>query len=546
MRFQSIAPNEEESVLQRQTQTAAFWRDQFVATREDSEFLYNLLLDAQAPQPLSSLTRALIAEYLRRETARLEQEMAKGAIYLPRERYKAGQTLVFPALDFALGQVTSVRPGKNPEHGDFEVLRVEFAGSRSPREYASNLQTPHRLNQINGAELLGARNLLKPDEIYALYTSEIESAVLEALRNGPRHNDFAEVQGRWLLRDMLADVNIGHMNIAEAMIEVAGQPLSTEQLLHEMDLDKNVAPAMRGLSLDRALAQDERFASVYQDSKPAWYLRRLEPNEIVATPPLLLHHSYSYPRAHLSVELLQFEWELDDEWGESTLPSDMPGLVPSTSITLLYPHRRHGTLPLSGRTRAFLTQPGESGAGVSLITLVDGRWGARYQGWVDHEKRFVAGLGKWMEDHQIPAGAYITLERTPKGGEVVVDFRTRRAKREWARVAMPDLEHGMLGFEMSKVQVACEYDEQLIVADSGADAIDALRVAIEAQGIGLQALVEQIVPELTKLNPQGNVHAKSVYAAVNMVRRVAPGPIFHALISSNKFRDLGSGFFALA
>jgi hypothetical protein len=533
-------------VLQRQTQTAAFWRDQFETTREDIDFLYNLLLDSQAPQPLASLTRALIAEYMRRENARLEQELAKGAIYQPREKYKQGQTIVFPALDFAVGKVTAVRQGKNPEHGEFEVLRVEFGGGRSPHEYASSLQTAHRLNQINGADLLGAKDLLKPEEIYALYTGEIEESVENALRSGPRHQDFAEVQGQWLLSDMLAEVNVGHMNIAEAMIEVAGQPLSTEQLLKETDLDRNVSPAMRALSLDHALAQDERFAALQLDGKAAWYLRRLEPDEIIATPSLLRHTPQTYNRSLLSVELLQFEWELDDEWGESTLPSDMPSLVPSTTITLLYPHRRYGTLPVSGRTRAFFPQLAEGLTGVSLVTLVDGRWGTRFQGWVDHEKRYVAGLGKWMEDHQIPAGAYVTLERTAQNGEVLVDFRTRRAKREWARVAMPDLEHAQLAYEMSKIQVACEYDEQLIVADSDPAAMEMLRAEIEARGILLQTLVEQVVPELTKLNPQGNVHAKSVYAAVNMVRRVAPGPIFHALISSRKFRDLGSGFFALA
>jgi hypothetical protein len=69
---------------------------------------------------------------------------------------------------------------------------------------------------------------------------------------------------------------------------------------------------------------------------------------------------------------------------------------------------------------------------------------------------------------------------------------------------------------------------------------------LESADLPLAALVEQIVPELTKLNPQGSVHAKSVYAAVNIVRRVAPGPVFHALLSSRNFRDVGNGLFALA
>jgi hypothetical protein len=41
----------------------------------------------------------------------------------------------------------------------------------------------------------------------------------------------------------------------------------------------------------------------------------------------------------------------------------------------------------------------------------------------------------------------------------------------------------------------------------------------------MSELIDQIVPELTKLNPQGTTHAKSVYSAVNIVRRVAPPAI---------------------
>lgn len=62
-------------------------------------------------------------------------------------------------------------------------------------------------------------------------------------------------------------------------------------------------------------------------------------------------------------------------------------------------------------------------------------------------------------------GAYITLERTNNANEVIVDYRTRRAKREWARIATADQDHQALRFEMNKIQVACEYDEYMIVAE---------------------------------------------------------------------------------
>ena len=532
-------------MLQRRTQTAAFWRDQFEPTPEDLEHLYNLLLEAQAPKRLAELAQALIGEYLRRENARIEAELSKGVIYQPKEHYQTGQKIVFPSMGFAIATVVGVRPGQNPEHGGFDVVKVEFADGRSPREFAAGLLTPHRLNQSKGADLLAGQNLLSAQEIYQLYRAEIEEALLYALEEGERSQDFVEVQGAWLIKDMLAEVHVGHLNIAEAMIEVASGPLSTDQLLNETDLDRNVPLNMRRMSLDHALASDARFSVVTSNGQSLWYVQRMLPAEVTATPPLLRYAAQKYNRALLGVELLQLEWELDDEWGESSLTSEMPSLVPNASITLIYPHRRYGTLPLSGRTRSFFPPAGD---GAALVTLIDGRWGTRYPGWVVGGGRYVAGLTEWMNNHAIPAGAYITLERTNNPEEVIVDFRTRRAKREWARVAQPDLQHNSLVFEMNKIQVACEYDEHLIVAvaENAQPALDQLAHQLEEDAVSLAAIVDMVVPELTKLNPQGTAHAKSVYAAVNMVRRAAPGPVFNALIGNRKFRDVGGSFFALA
>ena len=540
--FVIFQPKQEESVLQRPTQTAAFWRDQFEVSADDTEFLYQLLLDSQKAMRLRELAAALIGEYLRRENTRIEQELAKGAVYVPKNRYTVGQKVVFPALEFAVGEVTEVRPGQNPEHGDFEVITVQFDGKQKPREFAAALQSAHRLNQANGDRLLHDDALLSADEIYKLYQAEINESLLYALEEGARAADFVSVDGNWLLADMLAEVHVGHLNIAEALIEMQGQPVSATQLLTEVELDSNVSPGMQATSLNHALGKDSRFVRLNDAAGPLWFLRRMQPAE-VQTPPLLLRYRPTpYNRALLSVEMLQLEWELDDEWGESSLSSEVPSVVPSTSLMLIYPHRRYGTLPLSGRTRGFFPQ---GASGVSMVTLVDGRWGTRYNGWVVHEGRYVAGLAKWMEDHQIPVGAFITLERTAVANEVIVDFRTRRAKREWARMAHADLAGNALLFEMNKVQVACEYDETMIVAEQDVAALDQLAVQAQQEGADVTRMVAQVTPELIKLNPQGTVHAKSVYSAVNMVLRTPPGPVFYALLSNRRFRDVGGGLFAL-
>ncbi len=425
----------------------------------------------------------------------------------------------------------------------FRSCRVVFADGDVEREFASGLSTPHRLNQTNGGNLLDESTLLSADEIYSLYRSEIDESLLFALEEGPRSSEFVQVGDSWLLSDMLAEVHVGHLNIAEAMIEVQDQPLSTEDLLKELDLDENVSDPMQTISLNHGLGSDSRFDLINDNGKDLWYLKRLEPAEVVDTPALLRYQPLDYNRSLLSVELLQLEWELDDEWGESSLSSELPSVVPSTNFTLIYPHRKYGTIPLSGRTRAFF--PAKK-SGRSKVTLVDGRWGTQFPGWVVHEGRYVAGLGKWMEDHGIPVGAQITLERAGSANEIVVDYRTRRSKREWARIGNADMDAKRFVFELNKVPVACEYDENLIVAAADPEALDELQIWLDANRIDLAPIVEQVVSELTKLNPQGTVHAKSVYSAVNMVRRCSPGPVFYALISNRKFRDVGGGLFSMA
>jgi len=527
-------------VLQRQTQTATFWRDQFDVQNDDTEFLYNLLLDTQGPLTLAQLATALIEEYLRQEEAKIRSELSKGAVYMPKEQFSVGQKVVFPALDFTVGEVIGVRDGQNPEFGDFKVIKVQF--EEGQREFASSLAR-HRLNQGNGNNMLDEDALLSAVEIYSLYQEEINDSLLYALEEGDRHQDFVEVDNAWLLADMLADIHVGYLNIAEAMIEVQAKPLKTSQLLTEVDLDGTMNPVMRTISLDHALSNDPRFDRVTSNGESLWFLRRLEPEPVLSTPSLLRYTPIPYNRALLSVELLQIEWELDDEWGESGLTSEIPRVVPTITITLTYPHWRYGTLPLNGRTVNFFPSAAK---GKSVVTLVDGRWGTRYTGWVVHEDRYVYGLAKWFEDHALPVGAYITLERTNNANEIIVDYRTRRAKREWARLATADLDHNALRFEMNKVQVACEYDEYLIVAEQDRESIDQLRRTLQSDDVSFNSIVEEIVLELIKLNPQGTVHAKSIYSAVNMIRRCPPGPIFYSLISNRKFRDVGNGFFALA
>jgi hypothetical protein len=122
----------------------------------------------------------------------------------------------------------------------------------------------------------------------------------------------------------------------------------------------------------------------------------------------------------------------------------------------------------------------------------------------------------------------------------MVDYQSVRLKREWIRVAV--IRGKQLSFQMLKQPITCEYDELMVIGVSDPDAIDAFWISPEQQQKPLLNLMRQIFPELTKINPQGAVHAKTLYSAVNVVRRCPPGPIFYQLSTQACFIPMGHGY----
>ncbi len=524
-------------MIQRKTQTAEYWQG-FTLTDDDTEFLHNVLLEAEEPLDTPTLALALIGERVRREEAELRAELGKGVLYQPKNHYNVGDRVLFPAFDFRLGEVMSAREGHNPEYGNFEVVTVDFGPDRRQRAFAAGLDAPHKLN-VDAPDLLAGADASSPETLLATVASDLP-AVLPGLL--AQTSEFASFENRWLLRDLLAEVHVGHLNIAEALIEMRGQPVETGVLVKEMELPKEIKPEVQAFSLQSSLAADGRFDQVGPGSSRRWFLRRLEPAEALAIPEVLRYVPMPYDRSAISVELLQLEWELDDEWTEESQAGAAPRAnIPSTTILLTFPHLISGTLPVSSHSRSFF----QTGFGErTMVTLIDGRWGQRFPAWVVRSGRYVAGLRPWFEEHKLPAGAFIVLERKEDPTEVVVDFRPKRMRREWARMAR--VIDGRLDFELRKQAVSCEYDEQVILGVEETEAVLRVRDSALYADVPLPELVYQAFTDLAGLSQQGSVHAKTLYSAINVVRRLPPGPIFAALATDPRLQSVGDGFYRLA
>ena len=521
-------------MIQRRTQTAEYWQEEFALVKKDEAFLYDQILDGGKPVSTAVLAEALIGRHCRQEEDLIEAELSKGEVYQPKDSYQVGDALIFPVFEYALGIVTGTRSGISPEYGEFTVIQVEFEGHDGVREFASGLQGDHRLNRTEGeAEVLVSAELSSPQELYRLYGASIEAEIAAHLQG---HTDFVAFGGDWFLQDLLVSIDEGSLNIAEALVEIKGMPHATTDFLSDLDLPSEVSEEIRLLSLSRALEADERFDNIGDMGRDLWYLRRLTPDPVVSPPARLVIEDIKYDRSDISDELLLIEREVDDEGsGEEVMGPSRP--IYKTAIALPYPHWRSGTLPLTVRTRGLFPQASNHH---TPIVLVDGQSGARTQGWVVHEESFVYGLADWFQKYQLPVGTYIRLERTRDPRVINLDFEPRRLKRLWTAVAT--IEGRDLAFEMRKLPIACEYDPQLTISEDRTEEIDRIWEEVHYRGESLLQTMVGIMPKLTTLSPQGTVHAKTIYSAVNVLRRVPPGPVFALLSTEACFVAMGGGY----
>ena len=502
-----------------------YWQS-FELKSEDIEFLYNHLLEQETPLKTKELVVALVDERLRREKQVLEQQrMAGGDIYQPKGVYSLGQKLVFPAFDWRSGEIITVRPGLNPDIGKFQVIEVVFANGEK-REFACGLA-----NHVLNAPIQIPQDLTSLDANTVLenYADDLNAIVEDGLSSSP---DFVRIAGNWFPRALLVDINVGHLNLAEAVLDMAGGgPLHTKALIEQIDLPSNVNQKLIDFSLDLALQEDARFDEVGPAGDVLWFLHRLEPPQVLEPPLYLRYSGIDYDRSTLSKDMLTLERELDDELSP-VLTKQAPR--EEVEVSLIYPHWRSGTLPLSARVRHLFPTAYE--APRIRFILVDGESGEKFPAWVVREKRYVFGLKEFYTARGLMPGSTMRVQRGRRPGEVIIRADGRRGSREWIRTALVGSDGGVV-FAMLKQIVSAPFDERMAVFVSDSDALD--NVWTQRSQSSFESVVVNMVRELAKLNPQSHVHASELYAAINIVRRCPPGPLLALLATRPGLTQVG-------
>jgi hypothetical protein len=508
-----------------------YW-DNFKLQNEDVEFLYNLMLDRENPLSEDQLISELIAFRIESEIKKIiARQEASERIYLPKEKYEVGERIVFPHDGWCYGEIDSVREGFNPDLSTFKVISVKMKTGIS-KEFASEL-AEHKLNQ---SEKSFEENSPYLDHQFVCdhFLEPITKATLASLGTT---QGFVCVGKRWFPQSLLVDINIGHLNLAEAVLEMAdGGPLSGNEILDSIEFHRSDNPQLLEFSLNHALYCDERFDEVGPAGEVQWFLKRLEPKEVLETPVTLIYEPFKQQQG-IAKDVDLIDTQLYDELDDSSGTGEG-----NIQIALIFPHWRAGTLPLTSRTMEIF--PTALEAPRIRFSFVDASTHEKFPGWVIRSKKYVYGLSDWYKSRNLIPGSLFQIQKSENSGEVLVSVQRRHSNREWLRTVQITNDANV-SLKLLKQPLATTTNDRMTLFIPETKDLDKIWDSGNWKTKTLENITRYFMKELIKLSPQGHVHFEEIYASINLVRRCPPNVLLNTLLAKEWAQHLGDLYFRL-
>ena len=157
--------------------------------------------------------------------------------------------------------------------------------------------------------------------------------------------------------------------------------------------------------------------------------------------------------------------------------------------------------------------------------------------------KYIYGLREWYEREGVIPGSLIHLSKGKNPGEVLIRVDKSKNSKEWIRTVLVGADGGIV-FALLKQVVTCSFDERMALVTPDTASLDA--VWEKKSKIPMDKIIHQTMIDLSKLNPQGQIHAQELYAAVNTLRRCPPSVILQSLFTQPWVKHLGDLYFKLS
>ena len=521
---------------------AQHWAHSFSIGADDIDSITNLLLEKETPLSAVELATEIIQKRENDLRQQLKQQYHGTMVYRPAESFEVGDRLTFSQLDYATASVVSLRTGQSTDLSPIKIAAVDFddRSRQRPnrlREFVVEYAAEHPLNDL---DLNRHPSQLDTDYTIDDILSDPSTTIVEQVNDALERNpDLVRIAGTWFVRELMVEFDIGHLHLAEAVLDMyEGGPLATEKILQEIGGLGDALLPLQIFSLNYAMNEDDRFDEVGPAGQVLWHLTRLLPRMVRQVPSILQYQPIAYDRSLLTRELRQLEYDLDDEHSPVTSPPP----ADEVSLTLTYPHRRVGTLPINSETKYIFPDAKTPRIAITMVDAIDKE---EYPCWVVHEFKYVYGLAPIYQKHHLPVGAYVYLNRTDDRSRIEIEFDNHRPRTEWIPL-VERTENDRLRFQSAKRAIGADYDELIIVGVNNLPEVDKLGKDIQTKRVTLSELLRSLVVELSRQNPQGTVHSKVLYSTLNILRRCPPGPMFATLISNPDFESVGGNYWKLS
>lgn len=504
-------------------------------TETDLDFIYNLLLEKETPMTTLEMAKFIISDRIASFKAEyIDKENASEALYRPATEYREGDVIEFPCSDNLRGVVKAVREGNNPDLGAFSVITVTMSDG-SEREFASGLKE-HKLNTYDYTR--SDFNALDESAVYKKYGKNIARNIQVLLE---QNEDLVKIAGFWFPQALLAEVNPGFLNLAEAVLEMEeGRPVPTKEILEQVDYPIDSNEKLTEFSFNYALQQDERFAEVGPIGIVLWTLVELQPEDVRKTPMTLKYNPMGLTTDEDDSDILNGSNVFDELEPEQL--AEPAEAVDSFDICINYPHWKAGTLPLIGSVRSIFPTALETDN--VIFTFRDEQHDEEFPGWVIISKNYVSGLKQWYRSHSVIPGSIFRVSRNEKAEIVNISLIPPRASKDWVRSLKVD-EKGKPDFETRQQKITTLFDERLVIYLTNSPQLDILWENNNREGLSIKKQLDLVFNKLAVDNPQGIIHFYEIYAAMNVIRRIPPHELLAVLINDETIQRIDRLYFKL-
>lgn len=509
-----------------------YWQEQFQVTEDDVDFLHDLIRQENGPRNIDNLVYHLILRLsgISPQDDPLINLMAELPIdvdiYQPLNDYNVGQLIFFanPELN-QRARVVGKRPptivNGLPQGG----IEVRFVESGEEKTFVCDLSPRDPLVRtiIVAEELTSIAALTSA--IMRRFGRLIKDKLVPALECDPRFTRFGD---EWFLAQRKSQEVEQLVEEASEQLGRVCAPVEAADVLDTV-LDQVAKTSTTVFEVNRAIERTGRFRKVGKRDKARWM-----PATAIWPPPPGKPKQMRIPpvRSEIQIgprqlprDLQQVLETIEDELQE---PTETYRRVSQVEFAITVSHRLHGTLPLTQRTRGIFP-PGDADA---PVTFIDARSNEHIPGGFSPQDKYAWGLAEWYDNYGIPAGGKIRLERTEVEGEIKIDYvPNREGKTYWIRVVSYDQRTGKLTAKTRKYTPLCEVDPNLLMHGT---VFEDPRAMEKEATMSIFDVLCKVFPILA--SDGESIHYKTLFSAVNYIRRCSPYTVFAELSSRPCFR----------